>query len=129
MSKKQLDTGGITNELQGASLFFQRPSVPHPIAPQPTEPPASTPESVRLAQFPTVYEAAERSGEVKTEHLNERSVVRKPTRKVIRHTFDIYADQLSKLQRLQLEAIRNGRKKPTMGGLVQKALDLYLQKK
>ena len=129
MSKKQLDIDGITNELQGASLFFQRPSVLHPITSQATKPPASNLEPVRLAQSPTVYEAAERTGEVKTEHLNERSVVRKPTRKVIRHTFDIYANQLSKLQRLQLEAIRNGRKKPTLGGLVQKALDLYLQKK
>jgi hypothetical protein len=43
MSKKKLPTAAITNELSGASAFFQRPSTPDST---PQEPPSPEPQSV-----------------------------------------------------------------------------------
>lgn len=52
----------------------------------------------------------------------------KPSRRVIRHTFDVYHDQLIRLQKLQIAAMSKGRKKPKLGKMVQKAIDLYLKR-
>jgi hypothetical protein len=47
----------------------------------------------------------------------------------IRHTFDIFKDQLNALQTIQLEAVTTGLDKPTLGELIQQALDEYLQRR
>lgn len=60
---------------------------------------------------------------------NERTNVQKPIRRIIRHAFDIYSDQLYALQAIQLEAVQDGKKKPKLGTMVQRALDLYLQQR
>jgi len=113
MSRKNLNVEAIQNELQGgASLFFQRATPP-------------------LSSFP--------KGEIeaKSERTNERSIVemnkrteaaiqQKQPRRIIRHTFDIYHDQLISLQDLQITAMRKNRKKPKLGKMVQKGLDLYI---
>lgn len=46
----------------------------------------------------------------------------------IRHTFDIFKDQLNALQTIQLEAVTSDKDKPTLGELVQQALDEYLHR-
>src|ERR1051326_9171961 len=63
------------------------------------------------------------------ERTSERTDVQKSVRRVIRHAFDIYADQLYALQTLQLQAVQSGRKKPKLGSMVQRAIDLYLQQR
>lgn len=47
----------------------------------------------------------------------------------IRHTFDIFADQLQALHQHQLECIQAGGQKPKLGDMIQEALDDYLAKK
>ena len=64
------------------------------------------------------------------DRTNERSNVKfnKPKRVKIRHTFDIYKDQLISLQVIQLEKVKRGRKKPKLGKMVSKGIDLYIKK-
>lgn len=62
------------------------------------------------------------------ERKSERTNVRKKKKRIrIRHAFDIYEDQLRSLQTFQLEAIQAGKKKPSLGKMVQRALDQYLE--
>jgi len=129
MSKKQLDTSGITSELSGASLFFQRPKSSVPDTNPPVSAAGSESTTPPSPSSNTIYETSENGSEQSNERTVERSSERRAARKVIRHTFDIYADQLTALQGIQLKSVQNGRKKPTLGDMVQKALDLYLQKR
>ena len=66
------------------------------------------------------------------EQNNERSNVQKNEaileRWVIRHTFDIFEDQLVDLKRLQIEAMQQRRRKRKLGQMVQIALDQYIKK-
>jgi len=48
-------------------------------------------------------------------------------RRAVRHSFDIYADQLQALGHIQLARWNANGKKPKMGTLVQEALDAYIQ--
>jgi len=64
------------------------------------------------------------------ERKSERTNVRKKKKRIrIRHAFDIYEDQLRTLQTIQLKVIQAGKKKPSLGKMVQKALDQYLEDK
>jgi len=47
-------------------------------------------------------------------------------RRVIRHSFDIYHDQLMQLGEIQMRRYRETGKKPKLGHLVQEALDSYI---
>ncbi len=60
---------------------------------------------------------------------NERSNERtngQMERRVIRHSFDIYHDQLMQLGEIQMYLYREAGKKPKLGQLVQDALDRYI---
>ncbi len=60
---------------------------------------------------------------------NERSNERtngQAERRVIRHSFDIYHDQLMQLGEIQMRLYREAGKKPKLGQLVQDALDHYI---
>lgn len=50
-------------------------------------------------------------------------------RTVVRHSFDIYKDQLQALTRIQTELFDEIGRKPTMGELAQEAFDLYIASK
>ena len=67
----------------------------------------------------------ERPTERSNERLNERPP--KPKREKIRHTFDIYKDQLIDLQRIQWERVQAGKKKPKLGRMVSEGIDLYIK--
>ena len=60
---------------------------------------------------------------------NERSNERTMQRIKIRHTFDIFRDQLVSLHSLQLKSIQEKNYKPKLGEMVQEALDAYIQKR
>ena len=49
-------------------------------------------------------------------------------RVLIRHSFDIFEDQLQGLIELQLEAVHARKQKPKLGQMVQEAIDVYLTK-
>src|SRR5258708_30909102 len=122
MSKKHLDVHAITNELAGSSLFFQRPA---------TITPASQPDTVpsNAASNPQQIEAKrERTNVGTNERWNDGTIERKPDRVKVRHTFDIYVDQLHALQAFQLRAVQRGKRKPTLGKMVQQAIDLYVER-
>jgi hypothetical protein len=67
----------------------------------------------------------ERPDERSNERLNERPAKQK--REKIRHTFDIYRDQLIELQRIQWERVQAGKKKPKLGKMVAEGIDLYIK--
>ncbi len=74
------------------------------------------------------------------EHLTERTDIRTnerteeaqmvtlpvPERRKVRHSFDIYEDQLVSLADIQAHLYRRNGKKPKVGDLVQQALDAYI---
>lgn len=66
--------------------------------------------------------------EVRTnERTNERSQqVQEEPRRRIRHSFDIWEDQLLSLAEIQAESFVTTRRKPKLGELVQEALDAYI---
>jgi uncharacterized membrane protein len=99
MSKKRLNSEMVLSELSEQSVFFQK----------------QAPNDLK----------SERSDE----RTNERSTVRSVQRTKVRHTFDIYADQIVSLHQHQLETIQNEGIKPHLGEMVQEALDDYLVKK
>ncbi len=99
MSKKRLNSEMILSELSEQSVFFQKQSPKN--------------------------ERSERSNE----RTNERSNVQTVQRTKVRHTFDIYADQIVSLHQHQLETLQNEGIKPHLGEMVQEALDDYLVKK
>jgi len=73
----------------------------------------------------------ERTNDQVQEQGNERTAdvpaTARGERRTIRHSFDIYADQLQALGRIQLTRWTESEKKPKMGALVQEALDAYIQ--
>src|SRR5688572_15806592 len=87
----------------------------------------TTPPAPQLAKQPvipnsisTVHTAMSGEG-AELEPENERTNVlpfqrneEKPPRLVIRHTFDVYQDQLIRLQKLQIDAMSRGRRKPKL---------------
>ena len=103
MSKKRLNSEMVLSELSEQSVFFQK---------QP-------PKELKSDRF----------NEPSNERTNERSNDRTVQRTKVRHTFDIFADQIVSLHKCQLETLQNEGIKPHLGEMVQEALDDYLVKK
>ena len=106
MSKK-LDTSGVVNELRGNSAFFPSRHEP-PIAParEPTPLTTGTP----VANEPPNVRTNEPSGQ----------------RRKVRHTFDIFGDQLLSLKEITIERQRTSGHRVLLGDLVQEALDRFI---
>ena len=49
-------------------------------------------------------------------------------RSKVRHTFDVFADQVTSLKHIQLEREETFAKRYRLGDLVQEALDLFINK-
>lgn len=79
-----------------------------------------------IPEEPNEGRGIDRSDERTSEVSDERTNVRQADRRQIRHAFDIYEDQLLSLQELQLKAVQSGKRKPRLGRMVEKALDLLL---
>src|SRR5215217_2387156 len=76
-------------------------------------------EGKRLQQRESAAPTAGRAATVRTNgRTDERSVVR--------HSFDIYIDQLQALTRIQTQVFEETGRKPKMGELAQEAFDLYI---
>ena len=57
---------------------------------------------------------------------DERTGDRTNERPKVRHSFDVYRDQLDALQEIQLLRKRRSGRRPTIGELVQQALDRFI---
>lgn len=125
MSKK-LNADSIVNELRGGSAFFPSRSA-EPSTAQPAQ--AATPSDVTLPArqqlTPTPDKPTIDESFVAT---NEQTVKRTFQRRKIRHTFDIYHDQLLSLRETALQREIVFGERVLLGDLVQEALDLFITK-
>jgi hypothetical protein len=146
MSKKKLQVDGITNELEGASLFFTKqfasPTPTSSIDDISTSPESTTPietpiESKPLetnqtqTNFPPEIsneQTNDRSNERTDERTSNRNNKRKNVRNSIRHSFDVFADQLISLREIALEQEKLFGEKVLLGDLVKQALDMLITK-
>lgn len=60
------------------------------------------------------------------EQTNDRSHERVDDRARVRHSFDVWRDQLQALAEIQAQRFVRTRRKPKLGELVQEALDAYI---
>jgi hypothetical protein len=144
MSKKVLNVDGIKNELEGASLYFTRPATPPSPAVEPSvlpEPLEATdtkplPEiKVRKTRTRIVVDTAkdnkpkvDGTNERTFERTNQRTNVFTKNRSKIRHTFDIFADQLLTLREIAVDQEIMFGERVLLGDLVQQALDMFIAK-
>ena len=128
---KKLDEATVLNELREGSAFFRDAKKASKRRINAEVPPAANPsQSVKLSNKPRRQKrTSERSNERTNETTNVRTNDGFQKREKIRHTFDIYADQLRALQTLQLEAVQAGKRKPKLGDMVQQALDTFIKKR
>jgi hypothetical protein len=141
--KKQLDTTGIANELRGASVFFAQDARQKPV-PEPSEKPtpqtAMTPEGFSGKEKPMPAQPLPRRNEATKERTiatpneatthrsTERTVARSLARTKVRHTFDVFADQVTSLRRIVLAREEMFDQHYRLGDLVQEALDAFITK-
>jgi uncharacterized NAD(P)/FAD-binding protein YdhS len=107
--KKTLNANAVANELRGESAFF----------PKPSPPPAVVEEAPVGEPF---------QGERPKESTNVRTNERTNARKKVRHTFDIYQDQLLSLREFALNREMVFGERVLLGDLVQEALDMFITK-
>lgn len=62
------------------------------------------------------------------ERISGRNYERTNERTKVRHSFDVYQDQLLQLSDVQADIYRRTGKKPKVGELVQQALDAYIER-
>ena len=105
--KKKIDESLIQNELSQGSSFFKK----------------KTDEPNIQSENRTSVRPYERTN-VRTNVRNDEKIVRIK----IRHAFDIFEDQLRQLQATQLKAVQAGERKPSIGWMVQEAIDDWLAK-
>jgi hypothetical protein len=89
----------------------------------PTPPPVQEPSTSVKAEPRRAERTAVRSN-VRT---NDAPDVRTEARTKVRHSFDVYQDQLLSLAEIQAAVYRRTGKKPKAGDLVQEAIDAYIE--
>ena len=65
---------------------------------------------------------------LRSSRMNERTNERALERSRVRHSFDIWQDQLLGLSEIQADRFSRSGRKPKLGELVQEALDAYIAK-
>lgn len=91
------------------------------------------PRQGKTPKPPSFQRGKDKEKPKQNERSNERTNVptleRKNERVILRHTFDIFKDQLRDLQLLQLNAVKSDKKKPKLGEMVRQAIDNFLVRK
>jgi hypothetical protein len=148
MSKKVLDIEAIKNELEGASLFFTKPATNPPPAldlpitknpfvlqegkPKPEKPKVDVtdnkPVDEKYENDKTNERSLQRTNERPLEPTNEQNNVLPRNRMKIRHTFDIYSDQLLSLREIAIDQEKMFGERVLLGDLAQQALDMLITK-
>jgi hypothetical protein len=101
----------------GLDKALIRSTRPTPAAERDQQAPEDAEQSTRRAPRRSASRSAEQ---------DDHSVERTNERTKVRHSFDIYRDQLLELSTIQATIFRETGKKPTVGELVQDALDAYI---
>jgi hypothetical protein len=121
--KKRLDAEAITNELKGNSVYFQRPLTPLSRKDASLVSTSNTRTSER-----TNERTDERVNTRTLERANERTSERAGnTRKIVRYSFQFYADQITELKRLRAQKELNG-ETGDLSQLAREAIDAYLKR-
>ena len=107
MSKK-LNTSAIQNELTGQSVFFKQK---HSSLPD-----KNLPEESNMSKVRSVRDVR-----------NVRGVRLSTKRERKRHPFDIYRDQLEKLQQMKSDYMMKTGEMKSMSEMVREALDNYIE--
>jgi len=118
------------------SVFFRPPisknETNSPIQNKPSVGSQNTPKKAKISDtgaLPTnIKMAANQNTQQKNETTNVRTNERFIQRRKIRHTFDIYEDQLMSLKEISLEREKAFGSKTLLGDLVQEALDTIITK-
>lgn len=105
---------------KGAALFFGETASTQIDDGQVTPPSPGIAPSDQTATVPV----APRSN---TDRTVVRPIDRPNERMKVRHSFDVYEDQLLQLTQLQMHLYKARGKKPALGDLVQEALDAFLR--
>jgi len=105
---KKLNTSAIQNELSGQSVFFKEKPISHA-----DEKPM---EESKTSDVRTVREVR-----------NVRDVRPLIKRERKRHPFDIYRDQLEKLQQMKSEHMMKTGEMKSMSEMVREALDFFIE--
>lgn len=119
---------------------FQKPEdISFKPMPLPEKPPARVEKSAINADKPPIVRT--------NEHSNERTNVRPPqnpakennsnsylieipaARIKTRHSYDIFIDQKNALNKIQLAMADTGKEKPSLGDMIQEAIDSYIKEK
>lgn len=103
---------------KGAALFFGETALPHIENGQPTRVPGVT--------SPAQPSTSPATSPPDIDRTMVRPFHRPNQRMKVRHSFDVYEDQLLQLTQLQMHLYRARGKKPALGDLVQEALDAFL---
>jgi hypothetical protein len=114
--KKTLKTNAITNELEASAFFAHK-------KPQPVQEKAEP-----LPVPPVVQETPHVQQPISNVPTNEPTVKRTFQRRKVRHTFDIYDDQLFSLKEIALARQKLLGERVLLGELVQEALDAFISK-
>jgi hypothetical protein len=123
MSKKRLSPDLVANELRGNSAFFPAPqqtlgqTVPKTPAQQGVPPTSRTVE-------PSLVHSTVPPAEPSTLRPFDRTTERTK----VRHSFDVFFDQLLTLRQLALAREATSGKRVLLGDLVQEAIDMLLEK-
>ncbi len=132
--KKTIDTSFMTNELKGASLYFQPTPASAPLPVPATRPP------VQQADRPTVVPSKTLPSLNSPERVNARTpstprtdpserTPRTPQkRRVRRWAYDLYEDQVDAVRMLAGKAMLKG-EKGSASALVREALDDFMTRK
>lgn len=118
---KKLNEEAIQNELNESAFFQKNIPMDHPVD-------EFTQEKSKPSE-PTNDPSFEKKIDIPKDRTNERSNERSEKRLKIRHTFDIFEDQLMALHTIQLTSMQKTLYKPKLGDMVQEALDMYLNAK
>ena len=104
------------------------PKLSSPLDDMPTiqKPPSTPPEAEKSSSKKV-------NKEIEKEPTNERTLQRTNVRSLeqrnkIRHTFDIFSDQLLSLRELAIDREKTFGKRVLIGDLVQEALDMFITK-
>ncbi|MDP9358090.1 MAG: hypothetical protein M3R02_22955 [Chloroflexota bacterium] len=106
MSKQRLDPDKIANELRGASGFFKQPATPEVPETRATPPETAPPPPAAVPAPPA-------------------APIRPLKRQMIRHPFELYADQLDRLRELA-QAQRQRGETGSMSKMIRDAIDHLL---